>query len=167
MFPRLRRARHCLRRIHRAHGCRDRASVPSWPCPDCRTPGCPRRHPACRAALMRAGRNGINATDSVVRSQPSLGREEVMRKTLAICLFLVLCCVSGVGQTQAQWAVVWSVALFNQSSPINRTVAFTPTEDGVYRLSCAMSGRGSNNNYNFQMYWALPDGGIGEYALIP
>jgi len=90
-----------------------------------------------------------------------------MRKTLAICLFLVLCCVSGVGQTQAQWAVVWSVALFNQSSPINRTVAFTPTEDGVYRLSCAMSGRGSNNNYNFQMYWALPDGGIGEYALIP
>ncbi|HTU42451.1 MAG TPA: hypothetical protein VMF10_12145 [Candidatus Aquilonibacter sp.] len=80
-----------------------------------------------------------------------------MRKMLAICLFLVLCSVSGIGQTQPQWTVIWSLVLFDQTAPIPLTTAFTPTDNSVYRLSCSMYGT-AQTDQSFQIEWHRIDG---------
>jgi hypothetical protein len=68
-----------------------------------------------------------------------------MRKTLAVCLLLVFCCLTftppnAAAQSQPQWVVVTSVVLFDQTGPIAPTTAFTPAQNGMYRLSCVMTG---------------------------
>jgi hypothetical protein len=64
-----------------------------------------------------------------------------MRK-VTICFLLMLCSVLAFGQQR--WAIVGSVALFNQSQGILRTTIFTPTELGIYRLNFYFSVLGGN-----------------------
>ena len=88
-----------------------------------------------------------------------------MRRIAAICLFLVFCCVSGVGQSQPQWVIVYSVVLFGQASLIPRTIAFTPSEENsVYRLSAVMSGSPGADE-GFLMDWGKIDGSSGGISL--
>jgi hypothetical protein len=103
-----------------------------------------------------------------VKWQASPGRENAMRKTIAICLFLVLCCVSGVGQTQPQWAVVYSVALFNQTTPILPTNAFTAADNGVYRFSGVMSASNVQSfNQHLRLQWKSLAGYYSDVELGP
>ena len=80
-----------------------------------------------------------------------------MRKTLAVCLFVIFCGVSGIGQTQPQWTVIYSLVVFGQTAQIQHTTAFIPTEQGLYRLSFCASGN-PQSTQGFEVDWVTADG---------
>jgi hypothetical protein len=80
-----------------------------------------------------------------------------MRKTMMVCLLVLLGSPASHGQSQPQWVVVYSVSLYNQTRSIPYTTAFTPTENAVYRISGTLEGS-AQSNPDAAVSWARGDG---------
>jgi hypothetical protein len=65
-----------------------------------------------------------------------------MRKTTVICSLILVCSLLAFGQGQSQWVIAYSQVLTDQTTPIQETVIFTPTQSGVYRLGAYFSRSG-------------------------
>lgn len=103
---------------------------------------------------------------------------KTLYKTLCIAVLLVtaLAFMSGsksVGSTPPSLTVPVIVAsgkLVNQSAPIPNHTIFTPTQDGLYRLSvyaAITTGDPSSQSYwNYNVFWADASGPQTAYGLL-
>jgi hypothetical protein len=80
-----------------------------------------------------------------------------MRKTVMICLLVLVGSLASYGQSQPQWVIVYSVSLYNQTRGIPFTTAFTPTANAIYRISGCLEGSVQSNPAAV-VYWARGDG---------
>lgn len=72
-----------------------------------------------------------------------------------------------VGNRLASPVIVAKIALAHQTSAIPKSVIFTPSENGLYRISpyIAMTSPGSTGFWTFETYWT-DDGGANVAELM-
>jgi hypothetical protein len=70
---------------------------------------------------------------------PAFSGGMVLMRKVMLCGLVLLCSCVSFSQTVPQWKVVKAVFLRNRTAAIQETTLFTPTENGLYRLSGYMS----------------------------